>query len=274
LSIDALESRLWNAWGRTLGNLELRLRDIVTGLHDDGGILEMDAYNVQQIDQNLRTLRNKIQEAGLGDALSEQRDVLDSLLDEIREEAEGFGLPDVFAPATDKSIQMLIDGSEADILRVMDKAADDVAVHLRSAIVGGVKRTDLLGSIAQTMGRTQRQAKTVLGTSLQSFHRQVTITHAKENDVEEFGYVGPKDDITREWCRRWVGRRGTVAQIEATVNEWGRAKQPGPASVFGGGWGCRHDWIPIIGERQRKKYKPAPTPTGSIKWEGEEDFGS
>ena len=258
MSLDVLESRLWSAWGRTFGDLELRLRGMVDELHEDGGLLEMDAYNVQQIDQNLRTMQTQLQEAGVGDALAEQRAVLDDLLGELREEAEGFGLPNVFGPATDKSISMLIDGADADILQVMGKASDDVAQYLRSAIVGGMKRSDLLDSIAKTMGRTRKQAETVTRTSLQTFHRQVTITHARENEIEEFGYVGPRDDITRKWCRRWIGHRGTVAQIEATATMWGRGNQPAPASVFGGGWNCRHDWIPLVGARQRAKYKPAP----------------
>jgi len=258
MSLDALEPRLWNAWGRTLGNLELRLRGLVDELHEDGGILEMDAYNVQQIDHNVRTLKAQLKAAGLDEALAEQHGILDKLLGEIREEAESFGLPDVFKPGTEKSIGMLLEGADADILRVMDKAADDVATHLRSAIVGGMKRTDLLGSIAETMGRTRRQAQTNLTTSLHSFHRQVTVTHAKSHDVKEFSYRGPLDSITREWCGHWVGRRGTQAQIEATVTKWGHAKQPGPAMVFGGGWNCRHRWVPVIGTAVKKKYPKGP----------------
>ena len=61
----------------------------------------------------------------------------------------------------------------------------------------------------------------------------------KEVPNQKFLYVGPLDGKTREECYNVLVNQGdglTSAQID---------RLDGVSFSDGGGWGCRHQWVPV-----------------------------
>jgi hypothetical protein len=63
---------------------------------------------------------------------------------------------------------------------------------------------------------------------------------AKELDLNHRIYVGPVDAKTRSICLEWVGNVYTETQLEDMDNG-----TTGNALTERGGWGCRHQWVPV-----------------------------
>ncbi|MDP3767024.1 MAG: hypothetical protein Q8S13_03335, partial [Dehalococcoidia bacterium] len=68
---------------------------------------------------------------------------------------------------------------------------------------------------------------------------------AAEAGVNRFAYFGPNDSRTRPWCADRVGALFTRAQIDEVPSDVG----PQPPSLYGGGYGCRHAWVPVPEEQ-------------------------
>lgn len=98
--------------------------------------------------------------------------------------------------------------------------------------------------------RLFNQIKTEVNTALHSFHQTATINQAKELGIEKFIYVGPDDDVTRDFCAEVLERDPpiyTIDEIEAMDNGQG-------LDVFttGGGWNCRHEWRPVSDKLEKQ----------------------
>ena len=258
MPLTDLEDRLELGLRDSFDNIEERLREVLAQLEEDrSGAIAASAGNITSLDETIRRLKVEMAELGMKPALEAQRDVLQEMLERIKRNMVGLDISSVFRGATTRAIRMLLTGADEDIVSVAGAASGQVSKFLRSAILGGVKRADLIGDIAKVLKTTKGRAKTTALTSLHSFHRQITVTHSTESGVKEFGYDGPDDNSTREWCKHWVGLKGTIAQFEATSQKWGHIDQPTPVMVWGGGWRCRHGFTPLIG-RFKKKYKQGP----------------
>jgi hypothetical protein len=86
------------------------------------------------------------------------------------------------------------------------------------------------------VGTTQARTK------IAEFGRSINALNADEAGLENFIYVGPKDGITRPFCRKLVGKVLSKKQIIKLDNG-----QPssGPPLTSGGGYNCRHSWAPV-----------------------------
>jgi hypothetical protein len=75
-----------------------------------------------------------------------------------------------------------------------------------------------------------------------TFDRIVKSEQYEYAGIELFEYFGPLDEVTRDTCR-------------ATMNDpkqqtgWTREDiMASQVDFLGGGWNCRHEWIPFVGE--------------------------
>lgn len=99
--------------------------------------------------------------------------------------------------------------------------------------------------------RLFNQIKTEVNTALNSFYQTATITQAKRLGIEKFIYVGPDDDVTRDFCAELLEGKDppiyTLDEILAMDNGQG-------LDVFtsGGGWNCRHEWRPVSEELEQE----------------------
>jgi hypothetical protein len=97
-----------------------------------------------------------------------------------------------------------------------------------------------IGSQVDVLGR-RVAAEAFTGASM--YERAVRSEQYKASGIELYFYDGPNDDRTRDVCLETLGdsRQGTG---------WTRAEANASSTpmISGGGYNCRHDWLPFVPE--------------------------
>lgn len=95
---------------------------------------------------------------------------------------------------------------------------------------------------SDAFGITQRQAKTVVNTTLAQAQRSLQVAVLSSFEIEDsyLLYIGPDDRVTRPFCRVLEGMAIKVSDVGKLNNSQGL-----PVSTNGGGWNCRHSLIPV-----------------------------
>ena len=107
------------------------------------------------------------------------------------------------------------------------------------AIIGSTKAP--LDALAQSFQRATSANTTQARLKISEFGRSVQAINADQAGIDLFMYVGPKDGITRPFCRKLVGKVLSKSQINKLNNGQGA----GPVLTAGGGYNCRHSWSPV-----------------------------
>lgn len=121
---------------------------------------------------------------------------------------------------------------------------------VHDAVFGGVVKSKSLENLkgiitgeypwGSKLGRYEWHAGTYARTAHFAASREMKAQQADDLGVENFLYVGPNDSKTRSFCSERVGKVFTRKQIEAMDNGQGLSVR-----TYGGGWNCRHDWVPV-----------------------------
>lgn len=157
------------------------------------------------------------------------------------------GIDPAFATAGIDTLRAQV-GSALDSLEAIK---EDTSGRVRAAILR-MQRTnapiaDLEAEVSDALDLTERETVTLVDTTLMGADRGVSVGQGVEAGRQWFMYDGPLDDLTRPWCLPRVGRLFRVAELDEDENDTG----PQPPSVYGGGWNCRHRWIPIDDDEAR-----------------------
>jgi len=107
------------------------------------------------------------------------------------------------------------------------------------AVIGSTKAP--LDALAQSFQRATSANTTQARLKISEFGRSVQAINADQAGIDLFMYVGPKDGITRPFCRKLVGKVLSKSQINKLNNGQGA----GPVLTAGGGYNCRHSWSPV-----------------------------
>lgn len=103
------------------------------------------------------------------------------------------------------------------------------------ALIGGGRTSDVAAALNSLT--TRANAATEAATALSTFSRSVGYEQAKLDPPDtRYEYEGPVDDVTRDICLEMAAAGPlTLEEIETQF--------PG-AFVDGGGFNCRHEWVP------------------------------
>jgi len=232
-------------------------------LNREGQILTRDVDNIRQLREIANTLKLKAREVGFGDILDRQSDELLGLAKEVLSEAKNHGMADQFTKTSGELIKSLMFDAQKQITARETLVAQDLEKILVRSATGNVEWMDLVGRIQDRLDLNQRQAMTNAADAIASFHTQTRREHFE--DVEAQGkkavvwwlYDGPRDERNRDWCAHFVGTRVTMEILNKHATEFGR-KHPLPPDVSLGGWGCRHELIPLINAEAWEKYPIGP----------------
>ncbi|KPK95801.1 hypothetical protein AMJ80_03575 [bacterium SM23_31] len=147
---------------------------------------------------------------------------------------------------TDRSIALLEILEEQSIMRMLtvkDGIINNlIDAGLRGEIEGAGLRTIIAGLADEFDGIAHKFA-TEAFTGISVFDRTIKSENFKEAGIEKFIYFGPLDELTRDTCRAALTdpRQQTGWTIEEINNS--------PVGfTIGGGWNCRHEWLPFVGE--------------------------
>ena len=226
-------------------NLRRILRDLKSGKE-----------NAKQAAAILGSLRTALESAGLKEELNKIDKIygkqLNNIADTFRDIKEPGG---IFSAADVDSLEALINFDESVIANKVYQVTDSLSSTIMRQVITGA-RIDVDELILNFGATAANQITTELNTATSGFYRSVTQSKAKELGVDFFAYVGPDDAITRPFCDERVNKIYTRAQIA----KWDNGTNL-PADVYGGGYNCRHDFLPMTKERAEERIAG-----GAYKW--------
>lgn len=163
---------------------------------------------------------------------------------------ESIDVPEAFTAQSVASLRAQVSGTLDDIATIGREASEALRTLVVDVVRSQVPPEGALAELAAAIDGTAARVATLLDTGLAGFDRAVTAQVADEAGVEWYLYDGPTDDLTREFCAERVGKRFTLAMLDATDNDTG----PNPPSIYCGGWNCRHYLVPLLDEADLALY--------------------
>jgi inhibitor of KinA sporulation pathway (predicted exonuclease) len=185
-------------------------------------------------------LKNFLISEGLGDAIAyfeqSQLDIVQLTNEAMKAIDPNFisGDINIISSTIQRTVSSVFDDS---VIPDLTKAIKNT---VNSALVIGSTKAplDALASeFLKSVGKNTTQARLKIA----EFGRSTQAINAEAAGLDLFLYVGPKDGITRPFCRKLVGKVLSKSQINRLNNGQGA----GPVLTTGGGYNCRHSWTPI-----------------------------
>lgn len=99
---------------------------------------------------------------------------------------------------------------------------------------------EILADLRTVIDRTDAQIATLYDTTVSIYTRQVALLDDDGSAETRYRYTGPDDEKTRPFCDARVNQVFTRAEIEAMDNG-----QIDNVLLSGGGYNCRHLWMPV-----------------------------
>lgn len=98
----------------------------------------------------------------------------------------------------------------------------------------------VMSNLQTTMKRAEGGQLTKIKTKISQYGRGITAIAAEVAGLDHYLYTGPKDGITRDFCRDLVNKVVTEKQMSKLNNKQGLS-----VKTSGGGYNCRHSWSPV-----------------------------
>ena len=153
---------------------------------------------------------------------------------------------DIIANITEETLRSLTNFSTSTFADHLGQMGNIIKKEIVKGAIAGSTEKGIFDAIQQQAGLSGKQMETLVTTGLNDYSRSVSkvmIDQLGEN--QKYRYVGAIDDRTRDVCLdMWGSGNLTKGQIESRFG----------ASVFisGGGYNCRHQWIPVQAESKSK----------------------
>jgi hypothetical protein len=154
-------------------------------------------------------------------------------------DATGFMLDDMvkFGKISETQLLAFRKVQESSIITYSTRLGEEVRLGLAEGLSQNLKGKALRERIATKISLSPRRVESIVGTALASYNRSILMVMSDDlPENESWYYHGPLDNKTRPICRVMLSDRGlTKTEVEA--------RYPG-ALVDGGGFNCRHRWLP------------------------------
>jgi hypothetical protein len=159
--------------------------------------------------------------------------------------------------STELGISVILPNRSLFLLNMLKQHSNLKMLHANTAIIDTMMDAGLrfhieglsLGSITteieKGMGLLGRRISTEAFTGISTYGRTLNSEQYKAADIELFFYDGPVDSHNRDECR-------AVLNDPRQATGWSRDDIAGSPVDFttGGGWNCRHEFIPFLPEAQ------------------------
>ena len=156
---------------------------------------------------------------------------------------------DVIADVTEETLRSLTNFSTATFSDHLGQMGNIIKKEIVKGAIAGSTEKGIFDAIQQQAGLSGRQMETLVTTGLNDYSRSVSKVMIDQlPEAQEYRYVGAIDGKTREFClQMWESGNLTKKQIES---RFGSA-----VFVSGGGYNCRHQWIPVEAESKSKDFR-------------------
>lgn len=118
-----------------------------------------------------------------------------------------------------------------------------VAKNVKDSLLSMVVDTPpklAISNLALTLEKGAGTLQTEVRTKISQFGRSVNMIAADSVGLDLYLYTGPKDGITRSFCRPLIDKVVDKTQLSQLNNGQGLSVRSS-----GGGYNCRHSWSPI-----------------------------
>jgi len=241
-----VEGILASAQARVVGQLQRRL------VIEDGQI-QRTPGNQQVLRRIDRMFSDSMERAGYGRLTEEFVQTFDGALPQFQEMLEAISvrlktpLQVQFAPRDIDLFTTQKISAASQLETVVDGIA---AAAKRRALfsVGALEFGDMVEQIATAFGRTVSEASGLAATSQSMFFRTVAdrgyqqIEKGLKPGSVKYSYEGPRDKLTRPFCRRLLERTSKEPMTRSQIDALDNGSLPN-AFITGGGWSCRHQWV-------------------------------
>ena len=147
--------------------------------------------------------------------------------------------------ATTASVQAQLDSFR---VAAVDSVFQDVIIPdttkaIREALQGmslGVPLRASMSRLSAQLERSEGRQLTEVKTKIASYGRQVTAAVGESAGLDLYLYTGPRDGITRRFCKPLINKVVDELQMSKLNNGQGL-----PVKLSGGGYNCRHSWSPV-----------------------------
>ena len=226
--------------------LDRSLEEILTEI-ETGKVSGLEAARI--LEDMLRTLKAAGYEREVGRLEAVYTEELRAVFEAVRD-AGAASRRAVLTASDEDIIEALIRTDIARVTGTIDALLGDARSTLMRAVVAG-ELPDVRAVRDRFGERVASNLRTELNTSLQAFNRTVTITKAKDVGFELFEYLGPDDNVTRDFCEAVLNDRDPPIY---SLDEIARMDNGQGLDVLthGGGYNCRHQWRPISEEDARE----------------------
>ena len=160
------------------------------------------------------------------------RDAFEKSLDVINVDLSPQAMPQMDLLQANASTAIFEDVILPDYKKAMRDAFQSLATQLPVGVVIG----DLRRRLEQSEGRQLTEVRT----SISELGRSLTATAAAAAELDLYLYTGPKDGITRPFCRALIGLVVDETQMSKLNNGQGKS-----VKISCGGYNCRHSWSPV-----------------------------
>lgn len=186
-------------------------------------------------------------------ALGYDEKIIDSLskFDEVFKLSEAYfklgELPFLWTTENEAAFSVMLQSKSDMVLNgIKDRFARDMVDYAVSSKLSGKDSKLIISEVSEKFATEGRRIGTEVDTALSSFDRATKKMLFENAGIERFIYVGPSDKVTRDSCAAALASENqqtgwTAADIAAF---------PGVDMVTGGGYNCRHDWLPFTGDAE------------------------
>jgi hypothetical protein len=116
------------------------------------------------------------------------------------------------------------------------RATRDALLAISTEVPTSIVKSDLNIRLEQSEGRQLTEVKT----KISQFGRTVTAKMADELGLTNYLYTGPRDGLTRRFCKPLINKVVDDKQMRKLNNNQGLA-----VKTSCGGYNCRHSWSPV-----------------------------
>lgn len=185
-------------------------------------------------------LTDLILQAGLGNAIDvfiEQQDLISASIKDTLEAVDPAFKFDSILPQID-ALQIQSSNAVFDeiIIPVYQKA---IRESLRDLTIE-VPVQSALSNLQTRMKKSEGSALTEVKTKLSQYGRSINAVASKAAGIKNYLYTGPRDGITRNFCKALINLVVNDQQMKQLNNNQGLN-----VITSGGGYNCRHSWSPV-----------------------------
>jgi len=185
-------------------------------------------------------LTDLILQAGLGNAIDvfiEQQDLISASIKSTLEAVDPAFKFDSILPQID-ALQIQSSNAVFDeiIIPVYQKA---IRESLRDLTIE-IPVQSALSNLQTRMKKSEGSALTEVKTKLSQYGRSINAVASKAAGIKNYLYTGPRDGVTRNFCKALINLVVNDQQMKQLNNNQGLN-----VITSGGGYNCRHSWSPV-----------------------------